>query len=164
MEAINNDSPGIAKFLVEKGVNINNANQGGMTALMLAAGGSNLPPDQTGHTGNLEIVKYLIEKGADINKITRDGLTAVIFAAGTGNLELVRYLVGKGAVIKAKPNYPTALISAVMADHLDIVKYLVEKGADINAKNKGGQSALIMAQENGNKEIVNYLKSLAKTE
>jgi len=51
------------------------------------------------------------------------------------------------------------LLNACEIGDLEKVKQLLESGADVNAKNKYGWTALILASEEGHKEIVELLKS-----
>jgi ankyrin repeat protein len=44
------------------------------------------------------------------------------------------------------------------------VELLIEKGADVNAKDNLGKTALMLASENGHKEIVGLLKSYGAKE
>ena len=69
MSAAHNGHLEIAKYLIEKGADVNHARNDGVTALMFAA--SNDQP---------EVVEYLIIQGADINAKTKDGKTALDLA------------------------------------------------------------------------------------
>jgi ankyrin repeat protein len=51
----------------------------------------------------------------------------------------------------------TPLLYASKWNNFELIKLLVEKGANINVKAKDGNTALTMAQTNGNNEIYNYL-------
>ena len=42
-------------------------------------------------------------------------------------------------------------------DHLEIVEFLIEKGADLNARDSDGDTALILAANQENNEIVKIL-------
>ncbi len=59
----------IAKYLIEKGADVNHAREDGVTALILAA-----------HQGHPEVVEYLMIQGADINAKMKDGKTALDLA------------------------------------------------------------------------------------
>ena len=123
------------KFLFEqKGANINEKNEYGMTALHLAS-----------RYGNLEIVKYLVEKGANINEKNERGLTAFWFASRNSHLEIVKYLIEKGANINEKDeDGMTALLFASRYyHHSETVRYLIEKSADLWLKTKNTQKYAI---------------------
>jgi len=50
---------------------------------------------------------------------------------------------------------------ASLEGHMDIIKYLIEeKQADITIKNREHQTAIEVAEDNANLEIVEYLKNL----
>lgn len=88
---------------------------------------------------NIEAVKYFIEQGADVNK---DGVLCG---------PKVKWLE---CVLKNKP-----LHIAVRESYADITKILIENGADVNMENTLEQTPLFIAAQNGNKEIVEILKS-----
>jgi ankyrin repeat protein len=143
----------IVKFLIEKGANINELNKDGESVLVYAI-----------MQGNFELVKFLVEKGADIHLKNVNETSIFMNAAYFHNLEIVKYLVDKGANIKDKDgNGATALMYTIIGGgNLPLVKYLVEIGVDVNSKGYDGATALSLAKENGNREIVDYLKMLEK--
>lgn len=78
------------KYLVERGVDINEKDNEGSTPLILAA-----------ILGNAEVVGLLINKGADIEAKNAHGQTALSAAAGIrrNNIDILRLLVDKGALL-----------------------------------------------------------------
>ena len=54
----------------------------------------------------------------------------------------------------------TTLSRVSLHGHLEVVKLLVEKGADSNASDEDGRTALDMARESEQIEVVTYLESL----
>lgn len=70
-------------FLLERGVDVNHADNEGMTALMLH--------------GDKDVVKELVRAGADINKVDHEGNTALHHALERGDEGMARYLIKKGA-------------------------------------------------------------------
>jgi ankyrin repeat protein len=167
----------IAKFLIEKGADVNARDKNGGTGLMSAA-----------MAGNLEVVKFLFEKGLDVKARTKNGLTVLTAAVGGGNLEVVKFLIEKGADVNVRTeDGQTALMIAARGGKLEVVKLLIEKGADVNAQHNThdpllaflvstartlhagnrichllrgpGGTALDIAQEEGHKEIVEYLRA-----
>jgi len=112
----------IAKLLIESGVNnnIDELNQFGDTALMLAA-----------EYNHIEIVKLLIQLGANINKSNNFGFTALMSAARGGHIDIVKLLINKGANIYAADDYDqTALELAKIYGHQDIAELLIRNGAN----------------------------------
>jgi ankyrin repeat protein len=74
------------KALLEKGGDVNAANDEGRTVLTFAA-----------WSGNLEVVRFLIDKGLDVNAKDEKGQTALSIASANNLLEIVLYLGTHGA-------------------------------------------------------------------
>ncbi|KAM5163478.1 kinase D-interacting substrate of 220 kDa isoform 1-T2 [Mantella aurantiaca] len=169
------------KALLEKCKDMDERNENGQTALMIAA-----------EQGNLEMVQELLSKGANCNLEDVDNWTAIVSAAKEGQLEIVRELLdsnanlehrdmggwtslmwasykGHSAVVElllskgANPNitglqynvYP--IIWAAGRGHSDIVKLLLEYEAKVNCSDKYGTTPLIWAARKGHLESVKSL-------
>ncbi len=157
--AQNGDLAGIEQCIAD-GVDINESEKGGYTALQIAS-----------KYGQLEIVKYLIEHGAKINQqvelddipvvegVIEYGDTALMYASHSGHLDVVSYLIDMGADVNLKDfKYSTALIRASTDDgHLEVVRFLIDSGADINAKNISNNGVLTLALWSDNFDIGRYL-------
>jgi len=74
--------------LLARGADVNDCNQAGVTALMVAA-----------HNGRLEMVRALTDHGADVDAVDRDGFTAAMLAHHSHRQDIVRLLVARGARI-----------------------------------------------------------------
>jgi ankyrin repeat protein len=74
--------------LVEGGANIEETDEEGMTALLLAS-----------LEDHFEIMVYLVEHGANVAHGDEGGMTALHWACIDGNLSSVRYLLEHGASI-----------------------------------------------------------------
>jgi len=83
--AILNNSPRLAKYLLEKGASPDWPSQG-KTPLMHAS-----------YKGNLQIPRMLMQAGADPNATDSAGNTALFYAAQNNNTRLARYLLRHGA-------------------------------------------------------------------
>jgi hypothetical protein len=84
----------MVRYLIASGVDVNQSNSNGLTALMLTA-----------QTRNTFAMGQLIEdKNIDINQQDNFGDTALIFAINNKNLRFIKALLAKGA----NPNLPNA--------------------------------------------------------
>lgn len=160
MQALNSNKTEMAELLLEKGADYNIKGNDSATALILACGVSP------------EIAKDLLQKGADINVRTDKGLgvfsQCITMGMMRGNEkitpEFAEFLLSKGADIDEKNTMGgykgyTPLFWAVQSGEVDIVKFLAEKGADVNAVAEGGKTPLSIANQAGNENIVEILKS-----
>lgn len=115
--AILNDAKGVAKVLLELGVDVEARNALGMTALHIAC-----------MHNKFEAVKILVEEGADINVAEEEGETPALYAVHVGNLEMLLYLVSNGGNIHAaNARGMTPLDIARYHNHTRLEKFLLDK-------------------------------------
>jgi serine/threonine-protein phosphatase 6 regulatory ankyrin repeat subunit B len=149
----------IVKQLLAAKAEVNVTNQEGITPLMIASVG-----------WNPETVKLLLEAQADVNATDNTyDYTSLLVATMKGNNKIVKLLLDAGANVNVicKPSNETPLFIASKNGRLDIVKLLIEAKADVNARSyKNGKSytALGIAKENGNGEVVKFLKDHGATD
>ncbi|MBP2664737.1 MAG: Ankyrin repeat (3 copies) [Firmicutes bacterium] len=134
---------------------------------------------------NMDVVELFIEAGMSPNVTTANG-SPVVTAAASGNLEIVKLLVEKGADINSKSKVKgelTPLFAAILGngkekEKQDTIKFLLDKGADVNArfiskdfeatpllsqgadvnkKAKNNATALSLAKQENNKEMMSVL-------
>src|SRR5829696_3891150 len=115
----------MVRTLIERGADVNLADDSGATPLMWAL-------------TDLEKTRLLIEKGADVNVRSADGRTPVLIASGMmGGTEVVRALLDAGANVKVKApslvGETTPLVQAAYVGDEATFKLLVERGADVAA-------------------------------
>ena len=138
---------------VKQGVNINDPDNRGRTALMLAA-----------YNGHTDIVRLLLEEGAEVDSKNSEGRTALIFAASGPYPETVEALLEW----KADPNTTdnvegwSALMFAAAGGHQQVVETLIEHGADVSLQDKDGDKAISFARENNFSTIVSLLEDAEK--
>jgi ankyrin repeat protein len=138
------------KAILKTGVNIDAADVGGSTALMLAAW---LRQEKS--------VQLLLEYDADPNIRGRDGKTALHLAAeDTENQEaLVYHLTQYKADVNASAYSFTPILLAAIQNHTSIVKLLIECGANVKAEDYHGRTALHYLAQHGNTPSVATLLS-----
>jgi ankyrin repeat protein len=139
----------LVKSLIEKGVDINQADKTGQTALMGAA-----------YYDHFDIIKYLVEHEADVNKTMPVGYNALsISIIGKGTFQTVQYLLKNNAAIVSKGLFNrTAIWDAVAENKPGIVELLLQNGADPNYVAENGASLLIWATGKKYTEIESILK------
>lgn len=137
----------IIPLLIKNGVDINVANEEGITPLMVAV------------SYNREnVVNILIKNNVDVNFQARNGFTALRCAAQEGNINIIARLIKGGANINIQAeDGSTALIGAAEEGYEKIAKLLIKEGALVNAQMKSGRTALAAAALNGRKEVVELL-------
>jgi ankyrin repeat protein len=118
----------VLQKLLKVGVDYNDADSKGKTALMRAAG-----------LGGVEVVQALLDAGANHSAVEAGGFTALIWAAFEGHVEAVQALLDAGADHNAadEEGY-TSLIFAAYMGHVEVMQALLKVGADHNAADSKG--------------------------
>ncbi|MGL6194148.1 MAG: ankyrin repeat domain-containing protein [Thermoguttaceae bacterium] len=166
---------GAMDFLIAEGVNVNDRDKDGRTAIFYAAAQSDRKPIiywyLVEHDAELDIVDSigwtplfalcanrtwiqearvaanLVEKGKlSVNDCDKDGMTPLMYA-----------------VIAADPNeeYTRRNTSRGTADYVEyeLIKYLLSQGADVNVKDNNNESALDKAIKLKNERVVELLSA-----
>ncbi len=90
-------------------------------------------------------------------------LTPLMRAAAIGHMAVVKGLLSDGVDVNDKgPRDSTALMFAAGAGHLEVVRELVSNGAEVDAIENSGMTAVRLAQEDGFRDIADYLKSKSR--
>lgn len=112
--------------------------------------------------GNFDIIKLLIENGADIEQeLDFSGGTEapVLTAAGCSSKNILEYFLKKGAKVNYQNNKGNSpLMRAAYAGRIDNLKILLSYKADKQLKDNNGHTAMDLAKEKKQKEIVDYLE------
>lgn len=165
------------KDLVDEGIDINQKNQAGKTALHLAVERGclemvtllvNLKADVNSvdnagcsafrYSSDLRISKLLIEHGLDVNAQDKNGGSHLFYAVLNGKTDLVHLLLENKADINAMDKYQvTALWTAAAYGKTESLQLLLEKKADVNIPDYQGRTPLYMAAFYGNTQIVELL-------
>jgi len=139
------DYENTVKLLIASGVNVNDTNHLGSTALQMAVEKS-LGGQPTDPSIVASLVRILLEGGADPDKGKSN---LIIAAAMNGQTDAVRALTQnhKERIDRRNIDGDTALMLAIRYEHFETARVLADMGADINAQNEKGQTALIIAAE-----------------
>ena len=133
--------------LVQSGLDINAKDINAKTPLHYAAS-----------IGRFSLVKYLVEQGANVHLKDKNHKTALVYAIEKNRIKVIIYLSKKANEQKAYQEDEFLFESAKKGD-MDYVAYGVSTG-DINKVNKDGKTALHVAAEAGQFEIVAFLLRL----
>ena len=136
----------IVQILLKHNANVDIQNSAGSTALFCAA-----------LKGYDQIVSSLLHAKALVNLTNNQGISALGIATINGHLSTVKMLLEAGANIDQKDESAhTALDYASYQGHVTIVSTLLEAGA------KDVSTALTIAEDKGNSDIAELLKSAIK--
>ena len=141
-------------FLTKHPETINNKNEEGLTALMIAARNSNC-------TSTERTVEILLNHGSDVNLQEIDGWTALMYAAKYSRTDssekTVELLLNHGANVDLQEDYGwTALMLAVSFSYnssVKTVKLLLNHGANVNIQKNNKRTALDLALLGPKKDI-----------
>ena len=150
------DYDDMVDLLIKNGADVNAKSKDGRTPLMWAAGNS------------YKSTQLLLDAGADVNAVAeQDNMNAVIQAtfgilSKKISTDVIDLLLKNGAKIDGSLSGKdaagwTALLFASVNEDYDLVKYLLDHGADVNHTSDEGQSALSLAKQQKNKEIIKLL-------
>ncbi|CAH2073756.1 unnamed protein product, partial [Iphiclides podalirius] len=142
------DTTELQQYLANnKNVNIDDKDENGTTALMLAA-----------ESGRTAAARVLLAGGADACAADADGWTPLAFAARGGHLPLARELLDAGAQVDSRDcGGWTPLMWASYKGHDEIVGLLLEKGADVHAHGNYNINSLVWAAGRRHSAVVQRL-------
>jgi ankyrin repeat protein len=142
----------IAKFLIEKGANVNaKSNNGLMPMLGASARANSYEPD-------FDLIQRLIAKGADVNVKNNRGNTPLLLVASVGDPKVAKLLIDNGADVNACGNGPfgSSVLQNAIIDNSNegMSKLLVETGAKLNQKDNFGNTELHLAAMRGFADVI----------
>ena len=139
------------KRLVEQGVNLDDQDREGQTALIVSA-----------KNGHYYITKFLLEAGANPNLTTEDQKNAFIYACMYDHKYVaILYLISenKGELNRQDNMGMTGLMYACKKKYDDLVQTLVlDSRIDLNIKDCYDHTALTWAINTGNNKIIDILR------
>ena len=135
---------------LEQGLDVNEADDGGRTPLMMAA-----------FDGITEVVALLLEHGARVDQRDGTGRTALMYASSGPFYETVELLLQHGASVNTADTVEswTALMFAAAEGHQPVVATLLSHGADPGMADEDGDAAIEHARQRGQTSIVTLLES-----
>src|SRR3990167_8105055 len=147
IDAVRNNNDQLVQQLLGEGINPDNQDLWGFTALILAA-----------YSNNPDMVEILLAANADPNIQNKDGSTALIVAAQRDNLDMFEALLAANADpnIQGNNGY-TPLHWAAKNNNLAMVKVLLAANADPNIQSNSGYTPLIWAAARNNLPMANIL-------
>jgi ankyrin repeat protein len=146
-DAAEKKDPARVRALVERGVDVNQGQVDGMTALHWAV-----------YHDDLKTAKFLVDAKADVKAANRYGVTPLSLACTNGNEALVELLLGAGANPDTNlRGGETPLMTAARTGKPGPVRALLARGADVNAKERRGQTSLMWAAAEGHAAVVQAL-------
>ncbi len=167
--------PTIIEALLQKGADVNISDRNGVTPLMVAA--------QLG-MGGFDLV---LEHGAKVNATDKSGRTPLMYAMNNRGFNTVVALLDKGAKIDAQDDSgETPLMYAVRGAasdpilligedqikkakeakvrYLELIKLLIERKANVKKRDKAGETALKIAFQQRQPEVVQLLRKAGAKE
>ncbi|ELR18606.1 ankyrin repeat protein [Acanthamoeba castellanii str. Neff] len=132
---------GVARRLLDLGVDINAQGDDGCTALLLAC-----------CHGFAEAAELLLERGANVHLLTTGGASPLQMTAQNGHLAIVRSLLQRGADVNLRDqDGTTPLIAACRNliredDYPQLIQELLGAGALAHFVNRRGESAVELAE------------------
>merc|ERR1712126_398688 len=140
--------------LLKAGADINHQSKLGQTALFLAA-----------QKDEKDLALLLIRKGANVNLLSSKGFSAAYAAVENGDLEIVEALAKAGADldVQGTPGIGgstgwTPLMNAAYFGKVEIVRFLKNQGVDVGKTDTNGDTALDLAEQQFNSEIIKILR------
>lgn len=100
----------------------------------------------------LEVMGLLLEMGFKAN--TREGAKALWWASKDAKKDMVKLLVREGADVNARLYGQPILHVAVESGSYEVLQLLLGSGARINDRDDDGQTAMGVAEQEGNQEII----------
>ena len=151
--AYNYDYSGSIRNILNSGIDVNDKDENGNTALINIVSGKE-------DKNQLKKIRAVISGRANINIQNKEGLTALMLIASSGDDSTIRALISAKADLDAEDkDGNTALIYAVQNNNVGGAKAIIRGKPNLNKQNKNGNNALMIASENGFEEVVRSLIS-----
>jgi ankyrin repeat protein len=120
--AISTGNSTLVEMLLDHGADVNEQNEQGESALIIAA-----------RAKNVKSMQILLERGAGINHADKNGITALLSSQRLGCWSAVKLLLDRGADVNIADSFgATPLLEASREHNADLVKVLLDKGAQVD--------------------------------
>ena len=137
------------RVLLDAGADPNIANTHGNTCLHYAAD-DDCPKD---------VLQAIIAHGADVNAQNQMNQTALLLACEKGDTDIITILLNAGADPNIADMHGNTCLHHAVNRYCskDLLQALINQNADVNATNQTNQTALLLACEQGNRDVMNTL-------
>lgn len=110
--------------------------------------------------GTLSEITQLIKEDKNVvNSIDSNGTSMLILACYRSNDEVANFLIDNNANVNYVSENGTALMACVVKGEFELLDKLIKNGAKIDAIDKNGMTALMLAVQFNNQEMVKKLLS-----
>ncbi len=108
-----------------------------------------------------EIAQLFLDKGVFVNTTTHDGKQSLHLASMLQSSSMVDFLMEHGAAILAVDYLGNTPLHYAVQNNpsLDFVQKIIDHGSNLNSKNKAGETALNLIEDQGNHELIALLLS-----
>uniref|UniRef100_A0A1I8EFE5 ANK_REP_REGION domain-containing protein n=1 Tax=Wuchereria bancrofti TaxID=6293 RepID=A0A1I8EFE5_WUCBA len=145
--AASNGNLELLRALRENGANLSAIDYNGRNALHIAAS-----------AGHVDAVKYLLTQGVSFQLRDQRDENALVAAVRTKNKACIETLRSAGAVLSISPfQLGVELCLCASCGDIETLNSWLAAGADINQQDYGGRTALHIAVESRNKQLIYYL-------
>lgn len=176
INAVNNGCSDMVEFLINYGANIHYKTYKGNNAIYFAIkrgdfkiaqdlirNGVVLEPSyllSVVEEGKTEVLQNLLAGFRTNLNVGDYSKTLLMVASQRGYVDIVNLLLSKGADVNAKEKECgyTALMYAIEFGHIKTVETLLDRGVDVSKQGRRGRDALELAEEEGNKNIVELIR------
>ena len=125
---------------------INRQDEGGWSPLMSSVS-----------AGHVKVVQMLLEKGADTSLRNDAGQIALHYVKKSEEMTGMLLEKTEDINVKATNAKSTPLLKSIVGGNLRVVKMLVAAGGSVNERDRSGNTALHLAYDEGDEEMVQFL-------
>ena len=108
---------------------------------------------------HMEVVQAIISHGVDVNITNKMNITALMIACKEGNKEAINVLLNAGADHNIADAYGHTWLHYAARNYRqpEVLQTIINHGVDVNVTNEHKITALMLACEKGNKDVINIL-------